>query len=53
MNRSKPATARRLKAAEEHGIPMIPITHPLEMDLETTEEYLEEMRKQGGRSPTE
>jgi sulfite oxidase len=38
---------------KERGIPMIPITHPLEMDLQSNEEYLEEMKKKGGRDPVE
>lgn len=42
-----------MEAMEEKGIPMIPITHPLEMELETEEEYLEEMRKRGGRDPVD
>lgn len=32
---------------------MVPITHPLEIDLETDEHWHEEMRKQGGRDPLE
>jgi len=51
INRSKPATAKRLKMMEEKGLPMIPITRPIEMDLETVEEYLEETKKRGGRDP--
>jgi sulfite oxidase len=32
---------------------MYPITRPLPFDLETEEEYLEEMAKRGGREPEE
>jgi sulfite oxidase len=53
INRSRPATAKRLEQMKERGIPMIPITHPLEMDLQSNEEYLEEMKKKGGRDPVE
>lgn len=53
INKSRPVTAQRLKLLEEKGIPIIPITHPLEIDLESPEHYEEEMRKQGGRDPEE
>ncbi|CAI6331907.1 unnamed protein product [Periconia digitata] len=53
VNRTKPATARRLKQLEERGQSMVPITQPPEFDLETEEEYLEIMRKKGGRDPEE
>lgn len=53
VNSTKPATARRLKQLEEHGASIKPITRPLPFDLETNEEYLEEMRKRGGRDPDE
>jgi sulfite oxidase len=53
MNRTKPATAKRLELMEEKGIPMIPITQPLEMSLESDEDYLENMRKREGRDPIE
>jgi sulfite oxidase len=46
-------TAKRLRLLEEKGIPMVPITHPLEFDLETEEEYIEEMKKREGRDPVE
>jgi len=32
---------------------MVPITHPLEFDLETEEDYLAEMKKREGRDPEE
>ena len=46
-------TARRLKQLEEHGLLMIPITHPIEFDLETEEEYMREMKLRQGRDPVE
>lgn len=53
VNRSKPATAKRLKQLEERGASMLPLTRPLPFDLETEEEYLEEMKKREGRDPIE
>lgn len=53
INRSKPLTAKRLKMLEEKNTPIIPITHPMEFDLETQEEYDKEMEKRGGRDPLE
>jgi len=42
-----------LKALEEAGIPVTPITHPTEIDLESLEEYDAEMAARGGRDPVE
>jgi len=53
INKSKPSTAARLKILEEKNVPIVPITHPMEFDLQTEEDYQEEMRKQGGREPEE
>jgi len=53
INRSHPATAARLKMLEEKGIPILPITRPLEMNLESDEEYDIEMAKKKGRDPIE
>lgn len=53
INRSKPETAKRLKELEEKNIPLLPITHPMRIDLETEERYQDEMRKRGGRDPQE
>lgn len=53
INRSHPATAKRLKLLEEKHTPIVPITHPMEFDLETKEEYEEQMRLRGGRDPLE
>jgi len=53
INRSRPSTAKRLKMLEEKGLSILPITRPLEIDLESNEEYLEEMTKRQGRDPEE
>jgi len=53
INRSRPATAARLKMLEENGIPLLPITQPIEMNLESDEEYDKEMAKRKGRDPIE
>jgi sulfite oxidase len=53
INRTRPATQARLKRLEELGKPIIPITHPMDMDLESDEHYREEMLKRGGRDPKE
>lgn len=53
VNRSKPLTAARLKALEEHGIPLTPITKPLPIELETDEQYQASMAEQRGRDPLE
>lgn len=46
-------TAKRLKQLEAHGASLLPLTRPLPFDLETDEEYLEEMKKRQGRDPIE
>ena len=53
VNKSKPATARRLKQFEDKGLPFLQLTRPVPFDLETEEEYLREMTKRDGRDPTE
>lgn len=53
VNKTKPQTARRLKQLEEHGTSILPLTRPVPFDLETEEDYLEEMKKRGGRDPVE
>ena len=53
VNKSKPATARRLKAMKERGMPFEPVTKPLEMELESDGEYEREMERRGGRDPVE
>ncbi|ORX96648.1 Oxidoreductase, molybdopterin-binding domain-containing protein [Clohesyomyces aquaticus] len=53
INRSRPATAKRLQMLESKGMSILPITRPLEIDLETNEEYREEMKKRQGRDPVE
>ncbi|KAF1999233.1 sulfite oxidase mitochondrial precursor [Amniculicola lignicola CBS 123094] len=53
INRSRPATAKRLKVLDNLGVSIVPITHPVPMDLETDEEYIEEMKARQGRDPLE
>ena len=53
VNRSRPATAERLRQLEERGLPFVPITRPLNFDLETDEEYEAAMASQRGREPLE
>lgn len=43
----------RLAQLEERGIPLTPITLPLEFDIEDDEHYLEVTEKQGPRDPEE
>lgn len=45
VNRSKPATAARLKEIEAHGETFDPLTHPMEWELEPLDDYLRQMRK--------
>ncbi|KAG8166683.1 hypothetical protein KVR01_002372 [Diaporthe batatas] len=53
INRSRPATAARLKMLEEKGLSIIPITKPLEFDLETDDEWRANMEARDGRDPEE
>jgi sulfite oxidase len=53
INKSRPATAKRLKQLEEHGTPLIPITRPIEFDLEPEKEYRAAMGARGERDPLE
>ncbi|KAJ9142947.1 Nitrate reductase 1 [Pleurostoma richardsiae] len=53
INSSKPVTAERLKKYNANGWSMLPITKPLESDLESDEHYEEMMKLQGGRDPLE
>ncbi|KAL8829865.1 MAG: hypothetical protein Q9170_005988 [Blastenia crenularia] len=53
VNKTKPQTAARLAEMEKRGIPFLPITKPLEFELESEEHYEEEMRKRCGRDPEE
>lgn len=53
INRSHPATARRLQQLEEVGASILPITQPLPFDLETDEHYEAEMEARDGRDPRE
>ena len=53
VNHYRPATAQRLKFLEEKGLSLLPITRPIEYDLEEEEDYEAEIEAQGGRDPTE
>ncbi|KAJ6504715.1 molybdopterin binding oxidoreductase [Mycena vitilis] len=44
VNRTRPATMRRLKELEARGEGIEPLSHPLEYQLEDTEEYLAKVR---------
>ncbi|KAK3712954.1 hypothetical protein LTR37_008839 [Vermiconidia calcicola] len=53
INRSRPATAQRLNFLESKGMSLLPITRPLEIDLESEEHYEAEMKERHGRDPEE
>ncbi len=53
VNRSHPATAKRLRLLEKKGVDLLPLTKPLEIDLESDEEYETQMQRRGGRDPEE
>ena len=53
VNRSKPATAKRMKRLEQEGIDFQPLTKPLEIDLESDEEFETEVQRRRGRDPEE
>lgn len=53
INKSKPVTAARLKLLEEKGISIVPITKPLEFDLESDHDWKMAMQARGGRDPEE
>nr|ANM86661.1 putative oxidoreductase [Cladonia uncialis subsp. uncialis]AUW30900.1 putative molybdopterin binding oxidoreductase [Cladonia uncialis subsp. uncialis] len=53
VNRSHPATAKRLQLLDKKGVDLLPLTKPLEIDLEEDEEYETEMQRRGGRDPEE
>ncbi|KAF2806163.1 uncharacterized protein BDZ99DRAFT_490130 [Mytilinidion resinicola] len=53
INHSRPATAARLKWLEEEGITILPITQPIELSLESDEDYDREMERKKGRDPIE
>jgi len=53
INKSKAPTAARLKQLEEHGTPLLPITHPMEFDLESDEQYDAAMTSRAWRDPIE
>ena len=49
INKKRPDTAARLAYCEKLGIPMLPITQPLPIELESEEHYQAEMEKRGWR----
>ena len=53
VNRAHPATAKRLQLLDKKGVDLLPLTKPLEIDLEEDEEYETEMQRRGGRDPEE
>ena len=53
VNTTRELTRLRLEDLEKRGIPLEPITAPLEFDLESDELYDEQMKKHGGRDPVE
>lgn len=53
VNKTKPATAARLKFLQEKGLSLTPITQPLEFDIESDEHYEAVMKAMGGREPQE
>lgn len=53
INKSRQATAERLKYIEDMGLSLEPITQPLEVDLESDEHYDAEVAAMGGRDPKE
>lgn len=53
VNKSRPATAKRMQQIEDAGIDFLPITKPLELDMESDEEYETQMQRRGGRDPEE
>jgi sulfite oxidase len=53
VNRSHELTARRLKAIEEHGGSMDPITRPLSFPIQTLDEWRQAASKLEPRNPEE
>ena len=53
MNTQRAATRKRIEYCKQHGLSLLPITQPLEIDLEDEDHYAEEMLKMGGRDPDE
>ncbi|MCJ1479101.1 hypothetical protein MMC13_007785 [Lambiella insularis] len=53
VNKSKPATAKRLKQLQEREMDLLPITKPLPFDLEGDDEYELEVQRRAGRDPLE
>lgn len=53
INRQRLDTAQRLKELELRGESLLPITKPLEYNLESDEHYDAVMTAKGGRDPAE
>ena len=53
INRNRPATRARLEELERRGLGIVPITRPLEFDMETDEHSDQVMAERGGRDPKE
>ena len=53
VNKTRPATARRLEQMEREGVTLRPITRPLPFDLEDDDHYYAEMESRSGRDPEE
>ncbi|KAI9815314.1 MAG: hypothetical protein M1827_002794 [Pycnora praestabilis] len=53
VNKTRLATAKRLAEMEKRNIPLLPLTRPLELDLEDDTDYVAEMARRGGRDPEE
>lgn len=51
VNKTRAATAARLKFLEDRQLDFLPITQPGEFDLEDDETYEKEMEARGGRDP--
>lgn len=51
VNRSLPETAARLRLLENAGQSIKPITFPVDVQVQSEEEYLAEMAKRGPREP--
>ncbi|KAM7191300.1 Oxidoreductase, molybdopterin-binding domain containing protein [Naviculisporaceae sp. PSN 640] len=53
VNKTRAETAARLKMLEEKGLSLTPITKPLELDVESDEQFEAAMKARGGRDPLE
>ncbi|KAF2758914.1 molybdopterin binding oxidoreductase [Pseudovirgaria hyperparasitica] len=53
VNKSRKRTSERLAKLEEQGLGIEPLTMPLEVDLESEEDYIQQVISTGGRDPVE